>query len=202
MESSQKYILRSKPLNITFPGLLPTDPGLYLFCFWSAFKYFQEMGNSHSTDTQTGVLQERIHSCQESPNGRSNKELIICKNYCLFSLIMAVTTSMSLRTLIHTHSCTWSTCFPHFLPLTLWLHHKFTEAGNISWSLSKADNELLASLLQFHHITLLLIKMNKIIHVAQMSQCCLITNFPLKIKLGHFRWNIKTGIEEILPNVQ
>lgn len=79
----------------------------------------------------------------------------------------------------------------HFPSLTLWLHHKVAKAQNISWSLFKADNELFVLLLEFHHIKVLLIKMNKIIHVAQMSQCCLITNFPIKIKLGHLHWNIK-----------
>lgn len=134
---------------------------------------------------------------KESLNGRSNKELSCLQDYYLFTLIMAITTSVSLCTLMHTRSCTWSTCFINFLPLTLWLHHKFTEAGNISWSLSEAVNELLVSLLGFHCITVLLTKTNKIICVAQMSQCCLITNLPVKIKLGHLQRNIKIGMEEI-----
>lgn len=125
------------------------------------------------------------------------KNSSVFKNYYLFTFIMSITTSVSLCTLTHTDSCTRSTCFINFLPLTLRLHHKFTEAGNISWSLSEAVSELLVSLLGFHCITVLLTKMNKIIHVAQMSQCCLITNLPVKIKLGHLHRNIKIGMEEI-----
>lgn len=125
----------------------------------------------------------------------------VTKNYCLFTLITVIITSVSLCTLMHTHWRTWTTCFTHFLPLTLWLYHKLTEVGNISWSFSKADNELLVSLLGFHCIRVSLIEINKILHVAQMSQCCLITNFPIKIKLGHVLWNIKIGREEILPSV-
>ena len=48
---------------------------------------------------------------KESLNSRSNEEFIIFKNYCLLTLITVITISVSLCTLMHTHSCTWSASF-------------------------------------------------------------------------------------------
>lgn len=127
-------------------------------------------------------------------NGRSNKELITFTNYCLFTLIMAATTPAAPCSLMYIHSHSGSTCFVPVQPLTLCLHHKFSEVGNISCSLYRMDNESI-SLLGFHCITILFRRVNKIIHVVQMRQCCLIRNFPKRIKFGHFHWNVKTCVE-------
>lgn len=172
--------------------MLPTDPGLYSLCFWSTFKCFEEVGNTQGTDAQTDILQRRIYSSQ-----KSHSRVEVKRNYYLWNLLPIVSHGGSYHPgvpvhpdVIGAHQALLHSPFP-----ILWLHHKFARAGSISWSLFKADNELFVLLLEFHHIKVLLIKMNKIIHVAQMSQCCLITNFPIKIKLGHLQWNIKTGME-------
>lgn len=123
----------------------------------------------------------------ESFVGRSSKELIIFT-------IMAAATPAAPCSLIYIHSCSRSTFFIPLQPLTLWLHHKFSEVGNTSCSLSRIDNELV-SLLGCHCITILFRKVNKIIHVAQMTQCCLIRNFPKRVRFGHFHWNVRTCME-------
>lgn len=136
---------------------------------------------------------------KKSLSRRSSKELIIFKNCCLFHYgryCLHVSVHPDAYSIMH-----MKPCFIHFLPLTLWLQYQLTEAENILWSFSKVDNKLFISLLGFHCITVPLTKTNKIIHVAQMSQCCLITNFPIKIKLGHLHWNIKAVMEEILTSV-
>lgn len=129
--------------------------------------------------TLTAVMHKQypLQVLKESLRGRGKKDLITFTKCFLFTLIMAAATPCLCAHEVH---ASFSSClFPYAS------HHKFTEAGNFSFSLSRADNELLASLLGFLRITGLSMKLNKITRVAQMSQCCLITNFPIKIKLGH-----------------